>query len=114
MLIGLLLQGAAGQSFRQLQLRQALSSRRVQDFMDVRPSTVPPWISLSVLAKDFFAKQRMTSLPVVEDEKLLGIISTSDLRHIPRAQWDTDTVRATMHPVNEENSIAPSASATDA
>jgi CBS domain-containing protein len=49
--------------------------------------------------------------PVMSGEKLVGCITTRQVKEIPRAAWDRETIREAAEPCSPENTISP---ATDA
>jgi CBS domain-containing protein len=49
--------------------------------------------------------------PVMEGERLVGSITTRQIKEIPREDWARETIREAASPVSAENTISP---ATDA
>jgi len=114
-LIGMFLQGAAKASYQQLLTRRALEGEPVRRFMKTDTVTVSPSISLDELVEDYIYKYHFKMFPVVEDrERLLGCITTRQIKEIPRAEWSRRTVGDVASQCTPENTIEPHADAMKA
>ena len=113
-LIGLFLRGAAGMSYQRLVVRQALEGESVRRFMAPEPVSVPPEISVEKLVDDYIYRYHFKMLPVVENGKLVGCISTRQVREVPRAEWGERTAAELAESCSGDNSISPDADATRA
>ncbi len=91
-LIGLFLRGASQMSYRQLLVRNALQGERVRDFMKADPVTVPPGITVQELVDRYILKHHYKMYPVVEDGRLVGCVTLSQVKDIPRAEWSARRV----------------------
>lgn len=111
-LIGMFLQGAAKASYQQLLTRRALEGEPVRRFMKTDAVTVPPSISLDELVEDYIYKYHFKMFPVVEDhDRLLGCVTTKQIKEIPRAEWGRRTVGDVASQCTPENTIEPQADA---
>ncbi|MEJ2130080.1 MAG: site-2 protease family protein [Gammaproteobacteria bacterium] len=108
-LIGVFLRGAARASYNDLLMRQALKGRKVRDFMTFDPVTVSPDITIDAFVTDYVYRHHFKMFPVVAAERVLGCVSTEEIRSVPRENWGRVTVGETMQPVTEANSVAPDA-----
>ena len=106
-LIGMFLRSAASQSYRQLVLRQSLEGEPVSRFMTANPVTVPPSITIEQLVTDYLYQHHHKMFPVVEDGRVVGCISTQQIKDIPRPEWPTRTVRDIARACTPENTIGP-------
>jgi Zn-dependent protease len=105
--IGLFLRQAASLGYQQLVVRRALASRRVADVMTRQVVHVPPGLSLAQLVDDYFWRHHVTSFPVVDGDRLVGIVSLRDLERTPREAWPTTMVREVMRPITDQVTAAP-------
>lgn len=96
--IGWFLHHAAGQAYDQFKLEQSLSGVRVDSLMDPNPIVVEPSVSLAAVVDDYVLARNARGLPVVEDNRLIGIITLTDIRESPRDDWAHLTVRDRMTP----------------
>jgi Zn-dependent protease/predicted transcriptional regulator len=113
-LIGMFLRGAARRAYQQVLFREALRGESVRRFMNENVVTVPPELNLDDLVEDYIYKFHYKMFPVVEDGRLLGCVSTEDVRDLERDEWPDRTVRDMVQSCGESNAIAPDADAMDA
>jgi len=110
-LIGMFLRNAAQMSYQQLLVRKALEGEPVRRFMNPDPVTVQSSSTVEKLVEDYIYKYHHKMFPVMEGEKLVGCITTRQVKDIPREAWDRETIREAASPCSDENTISP---ATDA
>jgi Zn-dependent protease/CBS domain-containing protein len=110
-LIGIFLRNAAQMSYQQLLVRKALEGEPVRRFMTADPVTVQDSLTIAQLVEDYIYKYHYKMFPVMSGEKLAGCITTRELKEIPRAAWERQTIREVASPCTAENTISP---ATDA
>ena len=110
-LIGMFLRNAAQMSYQQLLVRKALEGEPVRRFMNADPVTVQSSLTIEKLVEDYIYKYHHKMFPVMEGEKLVGCITTRQVKEIPREAWSRETIREAASPVSAENTIS---AATDA
>ncbi len=110
-LIGMFLRNAAQMSYQQLLVRKALEGEPVRRFMNADPVTVQSSLTVEKLVEDYIYKYHHKMFPVMEGEKLVGCITTRQIKEIPREDWARETIREAASPVSAENTIS---AATDA
>jgi Zn-dependent protease/predicted transcriptional regulator len=113
-LIGMFLRNAAKMSYRQLTVRRALEGEPIRRFMEPNPITVPPSISVEQLVEDYIYKYHFKMFPVVDSERLMGCVTTKQVREIPREEWSRRTVGGLAAECSMENIIEPGADAIKA
>ncbi len=113
-MIGMFLRSAAESSYRQIVFRQTLEGDTVARFMNTRPVTAPPSLSLKELVEEYIYRYHFKMFPVVEGDKLLGCVTTRKVREIPREEWDRRRVQELVEQCSSENCIAPGMSAMQA
>ncbi|NIT13951.1 MAG: CBS domain-containing protein [Candidatus Dadabacteria bacterium] len=113
-LIGFFLRSASQMSYQQLFIRKALEGEHVRRFMKTDPVTVSASMPISELVEDYFYKYHFKMYPVVENSKLIGLVSTRMIKGIPKADWKLRKVGELATPCNNDNSIGPDADAMDA
>jgi Zn-dependent protease/CBS domain-containing protein len=106
-LIGLFVRSAARMSYQQLLLRRALEGEPVSRFMHGEPIVVPRAISVADLVRDYVYRHHYKTFPVVEGERLVGCVSTRDVRELPREEWERQTVGALAEKCSPENTVPP-------
>jgi Zn-dependent protease/predicted transcriptional regulator len=104
-IIGLFLRNAAQMSYQQLISRNVLGHEKVRSIMRVNPVAVPPDISLEQLVEDYFYKYHYKMFPVVDEDKLVGCISTRHLKDVPRNEWSYRPVLDVARSCSVDNTI---------
>lgn len=112
-LIGLFLRGAAQMSYQQLLLRRVLEGEPVSRFMVSEPVSVPRHISVTELVEDYVYRHHFKLYPVVDGDRLVGCVTTRQIKELPREEWDTTTVGALAEGCSPDNSVAPDADAME-
>jgi CBS domain-containing protein len=113
-LIGLFIQSASRMSYQQLLMRNALSGEEIQRFMHESPITVPPSASLAELVNNYVYRYHHKMFPVSNGEGLIGCVTATRVREIPRDQWDRHAVQELVAPCSQENAVSPHTDAMDA
>jgi Zn-dependent protease len=94
--IGWFLNGGAEAARRQQGVRGVLSGVPVTSVMDASPAVAAPGLSV----QDFIFEQTLRhghrALPVVDAERLVGLMSITDAKHLAHAAWSTTSVGAVM------------------
>lgn len=104
-LIGMFLQGTSGSAYRQLVSRQMLAGEPVRSLSMADPVTVPRDLSIRGLVENFMYPKHIDLFPVVDGQRLVGCISTAEVKGLTADQWAERTVGELMVPCSSENSI---------
>lgn len=112
--IGIFLQQAAEEGYRQTLLHRTLSSVRVRDVMTSPVITVEDHMVLDRAVNDFFFRYRFNSFPVISNNTLRGIISIHDVKDIEKEKWPYTSVRDIMYTNLPEFTISPESGAVEA
>jgi len=114
-LIGMFLQRASRTSYEQVLLRSVLQGESIQHFMKPNPVTAPPWISIRELVDEYIYRYNFRMFPVVNaNGEVTGCVSATDVKQVPREEWDRHTVQEVAKPVTDENTIEPESDALKA
>jgi Zn-dependent protease/CBS domain-containing protein len=113
-LIGLFLRNAAGMSYRQLLVREAIRGETVRRFMNPDPVVVAPHMTLTDLVEDYVYRYHHKMYPVVEGGHALGMIGTEQVKLVPRPEWGSRTVTDAMERASPENTVHPDTDVFDA
>jgi len=112
--IGWFLLNAAQSARTQATLETAFRGVTVAQVMNPNPMTVPANISLQRLVDEYFLPQGLRSALVMQGDQLAGLITLSDIRHVPREQWPQTPVGLTMIPTQRLHTVAPQQSLREA
>ncbi len=105
--IGWFLRGAAEMTFRQHLLTHVLEGVTARDVMSEDPETVAPDLTVRELVDEHFLKRRYQSFPVVEGERLVGLVTLDQVKRVSRDAWDTTRVVDIMAPAGADVVVAP-------
>jgi Zn-dependent protease/CBS domain-containing protein len=114
LLIGTFLRYAATMSYQQIVVRQMLEGQPVSRFMNPNPIAVPREIPLTELVEQYIYRHHHSFFPVVSGERLVGCVTTQDVKKIPREEWDNQTVGSIAQQCGAANTVAPQADAMQA
>jgi Zn-dependent protease/CBS domain-containing protein len=112
--IGWFLLEAAAAEGRYVHLQQALAGLRVRDLMTRDPVTIAPELTLGEFMDDVVWQRRHTTYPVVDSDRVVGILPFRRVAAVPRDQWDTKHVRDCMLPPGDVPNLTGDERAADA
>lgn len=95
-------------------LRALLKPRKSGELMNRSPITVSPGLTLDQLAADYFDKYHFKVFPVVDRDKLIGVVTEKDLGKVPPGLWSNYDVAEVTKTSASDNTIAPNDSALKA
>jgi Zn-dependent protease/CBS domain-containing protein len=112
--IGWFLSSAAIQSEQQLILHDVLEGVPASRLMRSNVPTVPPTISVAELVHHYVMGTDERAFPVMDGDRLVGLITLEDIRKVAREAWDTTSANAIMTPAEELTSVTPQTDAAEA
>lgn len=104
--IGMFLQGTSGAAYRQLVSRQMLAGESVRSLLVTDPVTVPRHLSIKALVEDYIYPKHIDLFPVTDGPRLIGCISTQEVKGLTADEWGRRTVAELMVPCSAENTVA--------
>ena len=111
--IGWFLLSAAQSANSQAMLASVFRGVTVGEVMNPKPATVPDNISLQQLIDAYFLPGALRYALVMQADHLAGLITLSDIRHVPREQWAYIPVGQAMIPVERLHVVSPQQSLND-
>lgn len=78
--IGWFLRTAASQAGVKVAIGDALAGHTVEDLMTRTAPTVSPELPVATLVHDYFVRADERAVPVVRDDRLVGVVSISNVR----------------------------------
>jgi Zn-dependent protease/CBS domain-containing protein len=112
--IGWFLSSAAIQSEQQVVLHDLLEGVPASRLMRSNVPTVPPRISVAELVHRYVMGTDERAFPVMNGDRLVGLITLEDIRKVAREAWDTTSANAIMTPAEELTSVTPQTDAAEA
>ncbi len=95
-LVGWFITVIAEQSYKQQEVKSRLAHIPVSAIMTPDPMVVPGDITLERLAHDYFLGGRHSRYPVVMDGRIVGMVSLSRIKGVPREEWEDTLVMDVM------------------
>jgi CBS domain-containing protein len=105
--IGWFLLNGAQSAATQATLEALFKGVTVSKVMNPNPATVPANISLQKLVDEFFVPHGWRGACVLQGDQLAGLITLSDVRHIPQGQWAQTPVGSAMIPLEKLHIVSP-------
>ena len=105
--IGWFLSSAARQSEQQVVIHDMLEGVPAARLMRSNVLAVPPTISVGELVYRYVMGSDEQAFPVLDSDRLVGLVTLDDIRKVPREDWDTTTARDIMTPANQLAVVRP-------
>ncbi len=96
--IGWFMNGAATSSRRQVSFDETLREIPASSLMRSDPAVVQPANSLDRVVLTMLLRDGVRALPVMQDGRVVGIITVNDVRAVPQHTWSYRTVASAMTP----------------
>lgn len=97
-LIGWFLNSSAESSRRELEMRSLWLNVKVANVMNDRPETISPATSIETLVNDIYVRRGLRVAPVIDNDKLVGLVTLADIKKVPMDQWRNTPVNRVMTP----------------
>ncbi len=94
--IGWFLNSSADASRKEVALRERLSLVKVREMVNPNPEIIGPQISVDEMVKNVFNMRHGRAVPVCQNEKLVGIVTITDVKKVPQESWAVTPVEQIM------------------
>jgi len=112
--IGWFLLDASRGSAMQVELTELLRGRKVSDLMERDCPTVASHISLNDFVREYLLRGGRRCYIVVQGDRLVGLITPNEVRHIPEEDWPQTSVQSAMRPLAQLRTVSPDTPAVQA
>ena len=106
-LIGLFLYAAAAGALRDLTARRLLRGHRIRELMTRRLETAPADMTLDAFVNYRLYASHHGLYPVVEMDRLVGVLEPTDILKTPRETWARTTLGEICGPLDETSTATP-------
>jgi Zn-dependent protease/predicted transcriptional regulator len=106
-LIGYFVHAAGAYAVRQTENRSLLGAEVVARFMHDQIVSVSPDIILTELVEKYVAQHYQRIFPVVDKDKLVGVITLQAILALPRDKWHWLHVGSVMEEIDANNTVSP-------
>jgi Zn-dependent protease/CBS domain-containing protein len=107
-LIGNFLRSSSSASYEQLFVETVLKGIPVSVVARSDYTPISPEMTIGQLIEEHVLAGHGRAFPVMAGEELLGLITLTDTRRVPREEWGTVTVYRAMTPVSRLRTVIPS------
>lgn len=104
--IGWFLASAASASLQQSVLLEALKGVKVKDIARSSIQTGQPSLTIEK-AMSIMLESNQRALPVIEDGRMTGLVSMTDIKRTSRDNWPVETIDRIMTPAASVKTVAP-------
>lgn len=111
--IGWFLNSATSQSYQRVVIRDILEGVPVERMMHAGPPTVPADITVGTLVHEHIMQEGDCGFPVMQGDRLVGLVTLEDVRKIPRDAWESTSVHEIMTPADDLVTVSPDEDASD-
>ncbi|NIR30553.1 MAG: CBS domain-containing protein [Gammaproteobacteria bacterium] len=112
--IGWFLNNAALMSYRQLLIKESLENVPVARVMKTDFATVDPDMPVQALVDDYLLHRDQRAYPVIDGERLVGLVCQQDVRKVAREAWAQTKVRDIWTPADAVSIVHPDDDAAEA
>ncbi|MBW3652495.1 MAG: CBS domain-containing protein, partial [Actinobacteria bacterium] len=74
-------------TYRQLLSDRQFAGVRVAEVMSSGAVTVEPGLTIARLVDEYVMARHLRGVPVMLGDRLLGIVTITDVKHVPREEW---------------------------
>ncbi|MFL5733660.1 MAG: M50 family metallopeptidase [Chloroflexia bacterium] len=106
--IGWFLLNAAQQSVASVVMRETFRGITAGQVMEPAPQAAAPHMTLAHLLTQFILPNNARAVPVVQDGRLVGIVTLTDIKDVPQDQWGTVTIGQVMAGPDKLRVVSPS------
>jgi len=88
-----------------IRIKDVLSKMKVKDLLHREVTVLDPAVSVEDAVREEFARQDYGTIPIVCGKNIVGLLTLSEIRKIPRFQWDGVRVSKIMKEISKSNSV---------
>jgi Zn-dependent protease len=105
--IGWFLNSASAQSYQQLVIHDVLEGVPVSRMMRVNPPVCSSSCTVSRLVHDHIMGTDDQAFPILEGDRLAGLVTLEDVRKVAHDAWDSTIVKDIMTPADKLIAVSP-------
>lgn len=105
--VGWFLENAATSSYRQMAFRDMLAGYTAREVMMTDCPRIAPDLPLDVVAERIVLPSGRRCFPVVEDDRVLGLLTLHRIKRVSREEWATTRVEQAMISQDELKTVRP-------
>jgi Zn-dependent protease len=106
-LIAYFLYNAATSTLQQEKIASVIGGARVAPLMTTDFRSTRPGVMVGEVIRDLVLPMNLRAIPVLEADRLVGLVAIGDLRKVDQARWSETPVDAVMTPASELPTVSP-------
>jgi Zn-dependent protease/CBS domain-containing protein len=106
-LIAYFLWNAASATLQQERITSVVGGAKVGPLMTTDFKSTPPGVMVGQVIRDFVLPMNLRAVPVVSDDRFIGLVTIGDLRKVDQARWPETPVEQVMTPAAELPTVSP-------
>lgn len=106
-IIGMFILASGKSAYEDMRMRKVLAGKTARQVMTAAPVTVSPDETLSMLVEQYILGERVSFVPVVDQNVLLGYIDIDVLRSIDPENWAQTHVGDVFVNMSDDNTVNP-------
>lgn len=88
-----------------MRIKDVIGNMRVKDIMHTDFISLDPSLSIQDAVRKEFSNYDYGVFPVTRGEEILGLLTLSEIRRIPRVRWEDIQVSNIMYEISNKNSL---------
>ena len=95
-----------------MRIKDVIGKTKVQDIMHTEFISLDPSMSIEDAVRKEFKHYDYGAFPVTKGEEIVGLLTLSEIKRIPRIRWDDMKVSTIMYEISKKNSLQREESAS--
>ena len=95
-----------------MRIKDVIGKTKVQDIMHTEFTALDPSMSIEDAVRKEFKHYDYGAFPVTKGEEIVGLLTLSEIKRIPRIRWDDMKVSTIMYEISNKNSLQREESAS--
>lgn len=95
-----------------MRIKDVIGKTKVQDIMHTEFTALDPSMSIEDAVRKEFKHYDYGAFPVTKGEEIVGLLTLSEIKRIPRIRWDDMKVSTIMYEISKKNSLQREESAS--
>lgn len=105
--IGWFIKQLSESSYQNTIMTDLFTKIKVSTFMSKNVISVGAHLSIEALVENYFYKYKYTSFPVIETDRVIGIVTVENIKTLNRDEWDRTIVRNIITPISNDLIVYP-------
>jgi CBS domain-containing protein len=88
-----------------MRIKDVIGKTKVQDIMHTEFTSLDPSMSIEDAVRKEFKHYDYGAFPVTKGEEIVGLLTLSEIKRIPRIRWDGMKISTIMNEISNKNSL---------